>query len=343
MIERIARTRSEELLTLAVFVAALGIAALAAGVFQVSVALGAFFAGLVIGRSRLGPQAAAYMTPFRDVFSALFFVSVGMLFDPAFLIEQPWKVVVASMIVLVAKPLAALVIVRLLGDNAVTAATVAVGLAQIGEFSFLLGTLGVALGVLPQDALDTLVAAALVSIALNPVLFRGLVRWEAQQPSRAQPSIAAPARSDASAPSAHDMEGHVVVCGEGRLHRALVKRMHDMASPIVVVDADLDFVDDLSKGGVPVVFGDPGRADVLRAAGIERAQALVVTLSELPAKMATCLAARTANPRIAIVVTAADPAERAWLLEFGATAACDTTLPALESVERLLHQTLAER
>jgi CPA2 family monovalent cation:H+ antiporter-2 len=179
VVERVARTRSEELFTLAVFVVALGIAVLAAGVFQVSVALGAFFAGLVIGRSRLGPQAAAYMAPFRDVFAALFFVSVGMLFDPAFLLNEPLKVLAGVAIVLVAKPLAALVIVRALGDSRATAETVAVGLAQIGEFSFLLGTLGVLLGVMPQQALDTLIATALITIALNPLLFGWLGRREA--------------------------------------------------------------------------------------------------------------------------------------------------------------------
>ena len=334
IMERVARTRSEELFTLAVFVIALGIAALAAGVFQVSVALGAFFAGLVVGRSRLGPQAGAYMAPFRDVFAALFFVSVGMLFDPMFLIREPWKVVAASAIVLIAKPLAALVIVRLLGDKPGTGATVAVGLAQIGEFSFLLGTLGVAYGVLPQAGLDTLVAAAIVSIALNPVLFRTLVRREANHAAVAASSGFAPLEAVTQTPQ--ELSGHVILAGDGPLHRALMRRMHEAGDALVVVEPDLDAIEDLSSRGIPAVFGDAARGDVLRAAGIEQARALVVATPALPRKMAVCLAARNANPEIPLVVAVGDAGERAWLEEFGADALCDITRPGVDALLRSL-------
>ncbi len=165
VLERMAKTRSEELFTLTVFVVALGIAVLAAQVFHVSVALGAFFAGLVVGQSRFGPQASGFMTPFRDVFSALFFVSVGMLFNPGFVLAHPFMVLAALAIVLIVKPLVALAIVALIRDARGTAATVAVGLAQIGEFSFILATLGKSLGVLPAEGLDALVVAAIISIA----------------------------------------------------------------------------------------------------------------------------------------------------------------------------------
>ena len=326
VIERVARTRSEELFTLAVFVIALGIAALAAGVFNVSVALGAFFAGLVVARTRLGPQAAAYMAPFRDVFSALFFVSVGMLFDPRFLIEHPLKVLAATAIVMIAKPVAALIIVRLLRDPPGTGQTVAVGLAQIGEFSFLLGTMGVGLGVLPQEGLDTLVATAIISIAINPLLFRWLVRREASRPA----SDAAPQ------PVTSLATGHVVVCGEGPVRSALLRRLRERAHAVVAIDADLDVVDALVGEGIPAVFGDASRADVLRAAGIERAGAIVVVGPALPAKLAICLAARNVAPRIGIVVAIADAGERAWLQEFGATAPCDTTAPAVAALEQAL-------
>ncbi len=180
LMERMARTRSEELFTLAVFVLALGIAVIAAEVFHVSVALGAFFAGLVVGQSRFGAQASSYMTPFRDVFSALFFVSVGMLFNPHFVLDHPVMVLAALGIVLLIKPAIALLIVALMRAERGTAATVAVGLAQIGEFSFILATLGKGLGILPPEGLDALVVAAIFSIALNPVLFGALRRWEAR-------------------------------------------------------------------------------------------------------------------------------------------------------------------
>jgi CPA2 family monovalent cation:H+ antiporter-2 len=342
VIERVARTRSEELFTLTVFVIALGTAAIAAGVFHVSVALGAFFAGLVVARTRLGPQAAAYMAPFRDVFSALFFVSVGMLFNPMFLIDHPVKVVAAAAIVLLAKPLAALVIVRMLRDPPGTAQTVAVGLAQIGEFSFLLGTLGVGLGVLPQEALDTMIAAALISISINPLLFRWLARREALR--ALQPRVERPRASDAGAGVDGEPVGdHVVLCGEGPLRAALLRRLREEARATVVIDDDLDVVEALEKEGVRAVFGDATRADVLRAAGIERAAALAVVGVPLARKMAICLAARNLAPEVGIVVAAADAAERAWLQEFGASAPCDTTTPAIEELGRALRRALARR
>ncbi|MDB5998826.1 MAG: sodium:proton antiporter, partial [Rhizobacter sp.] len=183
LLERMARTKSTELFTLGVFVLALGVAVVAAKVFNVSVALGAFFAGLLVGQSRFGPQAAADMAPFRDVFSALFFVSVGMLFNPGFIAEQPLMVLSVLAIVLVLKPLVALAIVTLLRDTRRTGATVAVGLAQVGEFSFILGSLGTGMGVLPPEAMDALVVAALVSIAVNPLLFRAVERWASNGPA----------------------------------------------------------------------------------------------------------------------------------------------------------------
>jgi CPA2 family monovalent cation:H+ antiporter-2 len=334
IMEPVARTRSEELFTLAVFVVALGIAVIAAGVFHVSVALGAFFAGLVVGRSRIGPQAAGYMTPFRDVFAALFFVSVGMLLDPWFPREQPLLVLAAAAIVLVAKPIAAWVIVRLLRDTPRTAATVSVGLAQIGEFSFLLAALGVSLGVLPQAGLDTLVAAAIVSIAVNPLLFRWLARWEARG---AGGGAAAPVEA---APGDRELEGHVVLCGEGPLYRALLPRLRGAETAVAIIDADLDYVTACSSEGVGAVFGDASRPDVLRAAGIERAGVLVIATPSLASRMAIALAARGVRPDLPIVAVAADTGERAWLEEFGVTAVADVLTPAVEQVAETVRRTL---
>ena len=180
VMERIARTRSTELFTLTVFVVALGVALLAAEVFTVSVALGAFFAGLVVGQSRFGPQAAADMVPFRDVFSALFFVSVGMLFNPGDRHVATAAARRGTRDRVIVKPAVALAIVKLLRDTQRTALTVAVGLAQIGEFSFILGVLGQQLGILPAAGMDILVAAAIVSIAVNPLLFRAVAAREAR-------------------------------------------------------------------------------------------------------------------------------------------------------------------
>ncbi|MBI2296598.1 MAG: cation:proton antiporter [Betaproteobacteria bacterium] len=321
VMERIAKTRSTELFTLTVFTVALGVALLAAEVFQISVALGAFFAGLVVGQSRFGVQAAADMVPFRDVFSALFFVSVGMLFNPEFVISQPVMVLTALAIVLVVKPLVALTIVMLLRDTLRTALTVAVGLAQIGEFSFILATLGTSLTVLPPAGMDALIAAAIVSIALNPLLFRA-----AQALSQRLPRGADEGR-EAAVPEVinktSERPAPVLVTGLGELGRRLVPRCADNGVPVRVIDNELESLEWLRSRGIATVFGDPGRPDVLRAAGVADARMIVVTSASLAEKMRTCIAAREVNPRIAIVAIAGSEAERAWLEEFGAAFVCN--------------------
>jgi CPA2 family monovalent cation:H+ antiporter-2 len=327
-IERVARTRSTELFTLTVFVVALGIALLAAEVFSVSVALGAFFAGLVVGQSRFGPQAAGDMAPFRDVFSALFFVSVGMLFNPGVVTSQPLLLAGALAIVLIVKPAVALAIVKLLRDTPRTARTVAVGLAQIGEFSFILGVLGQGLGILPAAGMDILVAAAIVSIAVNPLLFRAIAARAARDGDVDAPGGGRDAALAASAAPA------VALTGLGELGRRVVQRCGDAGVPLAVIDADPDALAELRGRGLAVVRGDPTQHDVLRAAGIAEAKMIVVTNPALAEKMQICIAARQVNPRIAIVATSGSGAERAWLHEFGAAFVCDAIDEMTESLVR---------
>ena len=333
--ERIARTRSTELFTLTVFVVALGVALLAAEVFSVSVALGAFFAGLVVGQSRFGPQAAADMVPFRDVFSALFFVSVGMLFNPGVVTSQPLLLAGALAIVLVVKPPVALAIVKLLRDTQRTALTVAVGLAQIGEFSFILGVLGQQLGILPPAGMDILVAAAIVSIALNPLLFRVVAAREARLAGgRADaPTKEGAAPVPESAPA-------VALTGLGELGRRVVQRCAAAGVPVSVIDADPDALAELRGRGLAVVRGDPADPEVLRAAGMADARMILVTNPTLADKMQICIAARQVNPRIAIVATSGSAAERAWLHEFGAAFVCDAIDEMTESLVRTVRDAL---
>ena len=320
VMERIALTRSSELFTLTVFVVALGIAMLAAEVFHMSVALGAFFAGLVVGQSRIGPQAAADMAPFRDVFSALFFVSIGMLFNPVVLVEHAPLFGLSVAIVLVAKPLVALAIVLVLRDTLRTGLTVAVGLAQIGEFSFILAGLGASLGVFPQQGTDLLVAVAIASIAVNPLLFRALPGMEARfaRPRRVamedgEKTEAAQAQHPASTQHAPTP---VVLCGLNELgHRFLQRALHAGAR-VTVVDSRLERLE-AWRDRVPTVFGDASRGEVLEAANVASARAIVLTSGALHEKMRTCTQARRLNPRIAILATADSEAERAWLNEFG--------------------------
>jgi CPA2 family monovalent cation:H+ antiporter-2 len=319
LMERIARTRSTELFTLTVFVAALGVALVAAQVFHISVALGAFFAGLVVGQSRFGAQAAADMLPFRDVFSALFFVSVGMLFHPAFVVSEPLMVLSAMAIVLVAKPLVALTIVMLLRDTRSAALTVAIGLAQIGEFSFILAAMGRSLELIPSQAMDVLVATAILSIAVNPLLFRLLDRLETvfatgQHAEHAPLDKVIPTREIATP---------VAVTGMGELGRLVVGRCIENGISMSVVGNDVEVLEELHSRGAATVYGDPGRADVLRAAGLAHARIIVVTNVALAEKMRICIAAREVNPRIVIVATSASSAERVWLEEFGAAYVVD--------------------
>jgi len=309
VLEKVARTQSSELFTLTVFVVALGVAVLAAQVFHVSVALGAFFAGLVVGQSRFGPQAAADMAPFRDVFSALFFVSVGMLFNPSFVVEHPWMVLGVLAIVLVVKPLVAVAIVALLREPPRTSATVAVGLAQIGEFSFILASLGLSIGVLPREAMDALVVGAIVSIAVNPLLFRWIGKRVAEpDATHVEPTVAPGAEAAPGAPV-------VLLCGYGSLGRRIAARCAESGIAVAAVHHDPDIE---TVPGMTLVFGDPTRGEVLEAAGIADARLLVVADLVLGDKIQVCTQARRLNPRIVISGSANTDAERAWLEEFGA-------------------------
>jgi monovalent cation:H+ antiporter-2, CPA2 family len=342
VMEQVAKRRSAELFTLAIFVVALGIAVLAAGLFNVSVALGAFFAGLVVGHSRFGPQAAADMAPFRDVFAALFFVSVGMLVNPAFVVENPWPVLLALGIILVAKPLVALFIVLGLRDTPRTAGTVAVGLAQIGEFSFILGSLGTALGVLPKEGMDALVTAAMISIAINPLLFKLSRRIEnrtrsvrAEREAGFEPSLV-PGGAASPLRSGEALRPLVLIAGSGALARELAKRCLQSGVPPCVIDKDLESLDRLREEGIHTVFGDPGRVDVLAAASVREAPVMVLAHGTIAEKIQACVAARQQNPRILIVALASGRAEHAWLQEVGASAVIDANEDLAASLMRLV-------
>ncbi len=313
VLERIVRTQSTELFTLTVFVIALGVALLASEVFHVSVALGAFFAGLVVGQSRFGAQAAADMAPFRDVFSALFFVSVGMLFDPGFVLAHPWMVLGVLGIVLVLKPLVAVALIAAFRASTRTAATVGVGLAQIGEFSFILASLGTSLGLLPREAMDALVVAAIVSIALNPVLFRWVGRV-VREPDALRP--AEPTAATAS-PQPAGTAVAVVLAGYGALGRRLAARCAQDGMSVRAIHRDPDMIETATADGVALLFGDASRPEVLEAAGVSDCRMVVVADLTLADKIQVCVQSRRINPRVLIIGGANNDADKAWLQEFG--------------------------
>src|SRR5262245_11465023 len=258
LLERAARLRSRELFTLTVLALAMAIATGAAHFFGASMALGAFLAGMVVGQSPVSQEAAADALPLRDAFGVLFFVAVGMLFDPGFLLREPALVVAALAVVLVGKPLAAIAVVAALGYSARTALVVAIGLAQIGEFSFILGDLARDHGLLPTEGASVLVACALVSISVNPLLFRMLDPVERRL--RAVPAVwrLLDARAErrgeavnaATAEALAAAKGPLaVIVGYGPVGQSVDRALRESGIPTVVVDLNLDTVQAIAREG----------------------------------------------------------------------------------------------
>ena len=307
LLERVARTGSRELFTLGVLAVALGIAVGASSLFGVSFALGAFFAGVVISESDLSTKAAADALPLQDAFAVLFFVAVGMLFDPMVLVRQPLKVVAVVLIIMIGKSLAALGIVLAFGRPWKTALTISASLAQIGEFSFILAALGLSLGLLPPEAQSLIVAGALISITLNPLAFVAIgaieSRLAARRTTRMTQDIVIPKQ----------LRAHTVLIGHGRVGGRVAAALGAHKLPYVVVEADLDSATGLLKQGVPVVYGDAARPGVLEHAGVKDARLLVVTAPDAFQARAAIEHARSIQPEIDIVVRTHSDAERAYL------------------------------
>ncbi|MBK1615922.1 sodium:proton antiporter [Rubrivivax gelatinosus] len=276
-----ARTNSRELFTLCVVAAALGVAYGSAKLFDVSFALGAFFAGMMMRESEFAHRAADESLPLRDAFSVLFFVSVGMLFDPAILVDEPLRVLAVVAIVMIGKTLAAIALVLAFRYPLGSAMTVGASLAQIGEFSFILAGLGVVLGVLPPEGNSLVLAAALISIAANPLLFAAI------EPAMAWMRLKSPAlrrfeaRDDplAALPDSVDtrrLEGLIVVVGHGRVGAAVVERLRDAGVPYVVVDHNRERIEALRQAGEHAVWGDASDPTVLVQAHVARASVLLI-------------------------------------------------------------------
>jgi CPA2 family monovalent cation:H+ antiporter-2 len=331
MLELAARLRSRELFTLTVLAIAVAVATGSALFFGASMALGAFLAGMVVGQSPVSHQAAADALPLRDAFAVLFFVSVGMLFDPAFLIREPALVLGALAVVLVGKPVVALAVVAALGHSTRTALVAALGLAQVGEFSFILGGLAREHGLLPAAGHDAIVACAIVSIALNPFLFRLLDPAEALvrgRPwlSRLLEARSARRRDRVNAGAARALERRsgpvAVVVGYGPVGRTVDRLIREAGVETVVIDLNLETVGALAGEGRLALYGDASHPDILRKAGIARASHLVITLPHSLNRGPMITAARQINPSCRILVRARYLRERAELELAGADVAC---------------------
>lgn len=323
LLEQVARIGSRELFTLAVLAIALGIAVGASLLFGVSLALGAFVAGLVISESDLSHQAATDALPLRDAFAVLFFVSVGMLFNPFIVVTLLPETLAVLAIVVLGKPLAAIGISLALGHPLRTGLVVAAGLAQVGEFSFILADLGRSLDLLPETGYHVVLAVALISITANPFLFRLLPALQGvagRLPARAP---AAPVPEAA----VEGMRGHAVILGFNAAAPLLVEALGSRSFRLLVVDDNRRRVEALRKDGLTVVYGDPTRPLILEQAHLAGARTLIVLLDDpLLAAQAT-RTAKAINPQLDIVAIAHGPEERQELERAGAT---ETVLADLE-------------
>ncbi len=319
LLERTARTGSRELFTLAVLAVALGIAVGAAALFGVSFALGAFFAGVVISESDLSHQAAADALPLQDAFAVLFFFSVGMLFDPRILLDEPLRLLGVVLVVMIGKSVAAAAIVLAFRHPLHRALIVSASLAQIGEFSFILAALGVSLGLLPTDAQTLIVAGALLSITLNPLAFslaKPIERWVRERP-RLQDALE---RNRADDPlhaldSAHDpaMRDHAVLVGHGRVGSVIAYALEQEGVPYVVVEQDRATVESLRALGIPAVYGDAARETVRHQAHVNTARLLIVTSPDPYQARSIVTGAKKENPTIETVVRTHSQAEMRFL------------------------------
>ncbi|MCC6303162.1 MAG: Kef family K(+) transporter [Gammaproteobacteria bacterium] len=314
----VARTGSRELFTLCVLATAVGVAYGSAMLFDVSFALGAFFAGMMMRESEFSHRAADESLPLRDAFSVLFFVSVGMLFDPMVLVEEPVKILAVVAIIMVGKTLAAIALVLAFRYPLNTALIVGLSLAQIGEFSFILAGMGASLGLLPAAGHSLILAGALISIALNPVLFT--IIKPAQNWLRARSKLARrlEARDDPLAQLPMSVEeqylsGQVVLVGYGRVGRRIADALTERHIPFVVAEQNREAVEKLRARNIPAVSGDASDPAVLIQAHIARASMLVIATPDTFNVRKMVATARTLNPAIEVVVRTHSEEESALL------------------------------
>ena len=321
ILNRVVRTGSRELFTLAVMAIALGIAYGSAALFDVSFALGAFFAGVVLAETDLSHQAAENSLPLQDAFAVLFFISVGMLFDPSVLIERPLELLGVLFVILLGKTLAAFAIVLAFGYTIRTALTISASLAQIGEFSFILVALGVSLAILPPEGRDLILAGSLLSITLNPFAFatiEPLTRWLSDRPKiaalleRAQGTT-----STASGTSAANLRDHAVVIGYGRVGSVVGRALLAQGLPFVVIELNRRLVEHLREHRIACIHGDATHGAILDAAHIAQARLLVIASPDGFHARRILELARQKNPRLAVVARTHSLEELAYLVRQG--------------------------
>lgn len=313
LLGKVAKGGSRELFTLFVISFALGIASLSAQIFSVSVALGAFFAGIVMSESELSHRAAAKVLPFQEAFAVLFFVSVGMLFEPSVLFTDPLKVILVLAIILGAKFIVSFAVVLLQRYPLHTALTVGASIAQIGEFSLILAALGLQMGVLPPKAYSLILAGSLLSISLNPLLFRIiepveslLSKWQFLHNFRRRDDLA-------SVPTSATIKDHVVLVGYGRSGKRVGRLLETENIPFVVIEQNREIVSGLRKKGIATVYGDAEIPELLKAASIQHCRLLIVTAPDPFEIRQICDHADDLNPNIRIIARTHSEEEQRYL------------------------------
>lgn len=315
LLSRAASTGSRELFTLSVLAIGVGIAYGAATLFGVSFALGAFFAGMILKGSELSHKAAQDTLPLRDAFAVLFFVSVGMLFDPRVLLTQPLAVLGTCLIIIVGKSAAAYVIVRIFRHPGDTALLIAASLAQIGEFSFMLVTLGLNLGLLPEAGRDLVLGGAILSITANPAIFTIATRMRTQRMRRAP---TAPLPGHESGPRHARETDHVILVGLGRVGQRVAASLAASATPTVVIETRVERVEAHRRSGGTAILGNATHDEVLKAAGVQQARHLLVAVPNALESGEIVAHARRLNPDLRIVARAHVDAEVPHIHERGA-------------------------
>ena len=318
----VAHTGSRELFRLAVLAIALGVAYVAAELFGISLALGAFFAGMMLSESRLSQQAATESLPLRDAFAVLFFVSVGMLFNPGIMLDAPLALIATVLIILLAKTVAAYLVVRLFGHSPATALTIATSLAQIGEFSFILAGLALSLKVLPEQGRDLILAGAIITILINPLLFAALDVILARRDKKSE--AAREAEEQETMPTREPirpttLKDHVVLIGHGRVGSFISGVLRERDMPVFVIEDDEDAVADLRSAGIEALSGNAADPEVIAAAKHGHSRYLLVAIPDAFEGGQVVQQARAINSALPIIARAHSEAEIAHLMKHGAT------------------------
>ncbi|MCO6424823.1 cation:proton antiporter domain-containing protein [Sinorhizobium meliloti] len=315
----VAHTGSRELFRLAVLAIALGVAFGAAELFGVSFALGAFFAGMILAESQLSQRAAQETLPLRDAFAVLFFVSVGMLFNPMILVEQPLLVAATFLIIVIGNAAAASAIAVMFGYSLPIAVTLGLSLAQIGEFSFILAGLGVELNLLPETGRDLVLAGAILSILINPLLFAGLDRLMPRLENRAPVRTEEEGRIDITPKlTTTSLTDHAILVGYGRVGRLVAETLQNAGQPYLIVEERQVVADQLRAGGVDVISGNAAQSGLLEAANVNSAKWLISAIPN-PFESGNFIEhARATNPKLEIIARAHSDAEVEYLKRLGA-------------------------